>query len=138
VKTTDPTARQYSLHALTALGIPCPEKYMAMLNAVPANEGIPGLYPWWFLPNPEATAQYASAIAGRPVLPFAQAIGQDLIACFLTDSTSEPSVIVLNPWSEVGAARTRAILANYEGWLTYAKETSERFIEREKEDADDQ
>jgi hypothetical protein len=138
VKAVDPIARQHTLRALATLGIPCPEKYMEMLKAVPANEGIPGLYPWWFLPDPEATGKYASSVAGRPVLPFAQAIGHDLIACFLTDSSSEPSVVVIKPWSEVGAAQTRATLASYDAWLTYAKETSERFMAREKEDADDQ
>lgn len=86
--TVDPVARQYLVRALAELAIPCPARYQEMLDQIPPGKAIPNLYPRWFLPNPEANRASDSAVAGRPVIPFAQAIGYDLIACFLV----EPSV----------------------------------------------
>lgn len=106
-----------------------------MLEQTPITRGIANLYPWAFLPNPGSTAPYYSAVAGRKVIPFAQAIGYDLIACFLAEPASEPGVVVLNPWSEVGAAQTQAVLPNYDAWLVYAQDISERIQAREKEES---
>jgi hypothetical protein len=135
MKTIDPVARQYPLRALAELNMHCPSSYESMLAKVPPNACIPGLYPWWFLPDPKETQQYAAAVAGRPVVPFAQAIGHDLLACFIVEEFASPSVIVINPWSERGAAQVRAILPNYSAWLTYAEETSARFLAQEREDS---
>lgn len=84
-----------------------------MLRQTPANRVIGDLSPWAFLPDPERSAKYCSEAIGRPVLPFAQAVEQDMMACFLPEPPGEPAVVVINPWSEDKAGVVLARLPDY-------------------------
>ena len=132
--TVDP--RMYVVTALKSQGAPVPELYSKALGMTPADRVIEGLNPWAFLPSPERSIEYCSNAFGEHVLPFAQAIGQDLVACFLVQSSQEPRVVVINPWAESGGVVVKAEFVDYEGWLPYAAEVSRKVTERERDDDD--
>lgn len=113
-------ARRYVVRSLRARALHCPERYLTMLDATPDGQAIRGLSPWIFLPWPEHTAAYCSEAIGEAVLPFAQALGHDLIACFLTEPGPHPEVVVLNPWSPSKRLVRRANLPSFDIWLSYA------------------
>jgi hypothetical protein len=131
---TNSATREYVGRALDRLGSVCPIRYAGMLVQTPANAVIENLSPWAFLPDPERSAKYCSEALGRPVLPFAQAVEQDMVACFLPEPAGNPAVVVINPWSENKAAVVKTLLPNYEAWLKYAAEVSSRVQAREAED----
>lgn len=113
-------ARRHVVRTLRSQAIACPEKYRLMLDRTSDGEFIRDLKPWIFLPYPEHTAGYCAEILSQPVLPFAQAIGEDLIACFQYAPVDNPGVIVLNPWSRSKRLVRRAELPSYDIWLSYA------------------
>jgi hypothetical protein len=129
--------REYVVQALNALGSVCPEKYTAMLEQTPENRCIANLRPWAFDQDPATAEQFCSEAAGRPVLPFALAIEQDMMACFLTESSAKPTVIVINPWSEDKTTVVQAQLPDYDAWLKYAAEVSRQVHAREAEEDED-
>ena len=133
--TVDP--KMYVVQALKAQGASVPDRYSETLGKTPADSVIEGLSPWAFLPSPERSVDYCSEAFGARVWPFAQAIGQDLMACFLVQSSQEPRVVVINPWADSGASVVKAEFVDYEGWLPYAEEISRDVMERERAEDDD-
>jgi hypothetical protein len=108
-----------------------------MLAITHENQVIANLSPWVFLPVPERSIGYCSEALGQSVLPFAQAVGQDLVACFLVTRSNYPAVIVINPWADNSAGVVRAELQDYDAWLIYAEQISREVAEREQEDDDE-
>lgn len=133
----DDSARMYVAQALERLGVICPERYLVMLGKTPSDRAIENLSPWVFLPMPERSVGYCSEAFGQPVLPFAQAAGQDLVACFLARPLTSPSVIVINPWSDDKSDVVKAELSDYSAWLIYADQISREVLEREREEDED-
>ena len=130
--------REYVVKALSSQGSICPDRYTAMLVKTPINKVIENLSPWTFLPDPERSAKYCTEALGYAVLPFAQAVGQDLIACFAPGQFGAPAVVVINPWSEDKEAVLKKELADYDAWLVYAAEISRQVEANEiDEDADE-
>jgi hypothetical protein len=129
--------REYIVNALNELGGSCPEQYITMLRQTPENKTISNLRPWAFDHDPESAIQFCSEALGRPVLPFAQAIGQDMMACFLPEPSANPAVVVINPWSEDKAKVLKAELADYNAWMDYAAEVSRQVQAREAEEDDE-
>ena len=129
--------REYILYAFDAFGIKCPQKYITMLRQTPRNRTITNLKPWAFDHDPESAVQFCSEALGRPILPFAQAVGQDMMACFLPQPLANPAVVVINPWSENKATVLKAELADYDAWLNYATELSRQIHAREADEEDD-
>ena len=129
--------REYVVRALNALGAICPQKYITMLKQTPGNKTISNLRPWAFDHDPAGAVQFCSEALGLSILPFAQAIGQDMMACFLHEPLANPAVVVINPWSEDKAAVLKAKLADYDAWLDYAAEVSRQVQERETEEEED-
>ncbi len=117
-------ARQYVVRTLKSQAICCPSRYLSMLAETPAGGPIRGLAPWIFLPYPEYTSVYCSEACNQPVLPFAQALGEDLIACFQNGPANNPTVIVLNPWTHNKRLLRRAELPSFDTWLSYAYHVS--------------
>ena len=88
------------IRALTRLGSGVPPKYVELLAGTPLERTIPGISPWAFDKEPETAIEFCSRAVGRPVLPFAQAVGEDLMACFETVPMDDPAVLVINPWAQ--------------------------------------
>jgi hypothetical protein len=133
----DKDLRTYVVRALAALGT-SPGKYEQLLNATPTNKTIEALRPWAFDHDPERAIGFCSEAAGRPVLPFAQAVGEDMMACFKNEPSATPGVLVINPWAE---DKTRVLLAelpDFGAWLVYAEKVSREVQAREQEDADNE
>lgn len=124
---------------LAALGSMAPPKYVEMLTQTPEGRGIESLYPWGWAHDPKSSADYCSKALGRRVLPFAQAIGEDMFACFETQPSDNPAVVVVNPWGQhegewVKSAVEIQRLPDYEAWLVYAKKISDKVRERDQEE----
>lgn len=132
---TDQEVREYVVRALEELGLPCPQKYRDLLARTPAIKLIDGLDPWFFPPNPENSVAYCSEAIGRPVLPFAQAVEEDMMACFLVEPSTNLKVIVINPWAEKKEDVALAELSNFDAWLTYAEQVSHAVRRREEEES---
>lgn len=134
--------REYVIGALAALGSTCPAKYEAMLKATPVHHAIEGLIPWFFLSNPERSSEYCSKALGRPVLPFAQAVEQDMMACFETTPSENPAVVVINPWAQgegewVNGEVEIERLPNFDAWLVFAERIAQLVAQREREESED-
>lgn len=114
------------------------QKYEEMLAATPPGYTINGLAPWWFMPTPERDIDYCSKAAGRPVLPFAQAVEEDMMACFKAEPGATPGVLVLNPWSNGWGLTVLADLPDFDAWLVYAEQVSREVQARKQEKADDE
>lgn len=127
----------YVVQSLKSLGICVPERYSEMLERTSLDRVIENLNPWAFLSSPERSAEYCSKAFGSRIWPFAQAIGQDLMACFLVHSSGDPRVVVINPWADSSANVVKAEFVDYEGWLAYAAEVSREVTERESAEDDD-
>ena len=125
--------RDYVAQALEELGSALPKNYLAMLAETPVHRAINGLSPWFFPANPERAIKFCSEAAGRSVLPFAQAVEEDKMACFVVTPGSEPAVIVVNPWCEDKTTAVQARLPSYDAWQKYAAEVSREVQARETE-----
>jgi hypothetical protein len=134
----DKEARAFVARTLERLGAQGFSRYTELLASTPVDKVIEGLDPWAFLPTPERSNAYCSEAAGRPVLPFAQAVGEDMMACFEMRPGHAPTVIVINPWAENKADVILAELADFDAWLIYAKKVSQAVQAREPEEADDE
>jgi hypothetical protein len=126
--------RDYVAQTLKGLGAALPDKYITMLAETPVHRAINGLSPWFFPENPERANKFCSEAAGRPVLPFAQAVEEDKMACFVVEPGDEPAVIVINPWSEDRSTVVQARLPSYDAWLKYAAEVSRKVQARETQE----
>jgi len=129
--------RAFVVEALNTLGTSV-RKYEEMLAGTSPGATIAGLDPWWFLPTPGKSAEYCSKVAGRPVLPFAQAIEEDMMACFKAEPAQIPGVLVINPWSEGFGPVVLADLPDFEAWLVFAKQISEEVRAREQAEGEDE
>lgn len=126
--------RMYVVAALAEQGLACPERYSSLLAQTPANRVIENLAPWCFLPDPKRASEYCSEALGRPTLPFALAIDEELIACFDTEPASNPKVIVINPWSADRSAVVQEELRDFDAWLEYADKISREVLAREQDE----
>jgi hypothetical protein len=129
--------RGYAVQTLKRLGAALPERYQMMLAETPAHRAISGLSPWFFPADPARAIEFCSEAAGRPVLPFAQAVEEDMMACFVPKPFGEPAVVVINPWSEDKTSVVQARLPNYDAWLDYATEVARQVQAREADEDDD-
>jgi hypothetical protein len=129
--------REYIVHVLNTLGSVCPARYAQMLSGTPTNGVIENLSPWAFLPDPERSSRYTTEALGYPVLPFAQAVEEDLVACFVSEPSTNPEVIVINPWSDEKAAMLKAELRDFEAWLAYAEQISREVQARQADEEND-
>lgn len=127
----------YVTKTLADHGVVCPERYLLMLKQTPINRVIADLIPWAFLPDPERSSEYCTEVVGQSVLPFAQAIGEDLMACFLMKGELVPSVIVINPWSEDKSKIVQENLENFDDWVDYARKVSQEVMARDQDDAEE-
>jgi hypothetical protein len=134
---SDQDIRTYVVRALAALGAST-KKYEQLLSATPINRAIEGLRPWAFDHDPERAIGFCSEAAGRPVLPFAQAVGEDMMACFTTEPATSPRVIVINPWAEDKGHVVLAELPDFHSWLAYAEKVSRTVQAREREESGDE
>jgi hypothetical protein len=107
-----------------------------MLAEAKPNRTIDGLRPWAFDHDPESAIAFCSDALGREVLPFAQAIGQDLMACFMADQPSSLPVVVINPWASDRSGTIQRTFPDFDAWLVYAKEVSEAVLADEREESD--
>lgn len=131
-------ARMYVVRELMRLGMAGMERYAALLASTPANRVIDGLDPWAFPLAPEKAVGFCSGALGRAVLPFAQAIGEDMMACFETVLSATPAVVVIDPWAHDKAHVVLAELPDFDAWLVYAEQVSREVRAREQEEADDE
>lgn len=125
-----PASRTFVLEAFRMLGRECPPRYEAMLAHTPHDEVIAGLRPWFFMSSPGRSVGYCSAAARQPVLPFCQALEQDLVACFLPES---PQVVLINPWAVAPQDVLRQTFTDYDAWLAYAHTFSAALAQLENE-----
>ena len=130
-------SNEFTVQALQKLSINCPEKYVALLRATPANRTIEGMRPWAFAHDPQSLVEVFSSAVGWPVLPFAQAIGEDMMVGFRTEASQNPAVTVFNPWAQDKAHVVLAELPDFDAWLVYAAEFSNEFLAREAEAEDE-
>lgn len=129
--------KEYVVGALGDYGMTCPDRYIEMLRRTPIHRAIEGLRPWYFDHDPASAVQFCSEAAGRTVLPFAQAVEEDMMACFVPKPFGEPAVVVINPWSEDKTSVVQARLPNYDAWLDYATEVARQVQAREADEDDD-
>lgn len=134
---TKDEARTYVVRELTRLKAPVMERYAALLASTPPNKVIQGLDPWAFDHDPERAVGFCSEAIGRRVLPFAQAVGEDMVACFETESSGAPAVVVIDPWSSDKARVVLAKLAGFDEWLIYAKDVATAVQKRERDEGSD-
>lgn len=125
MQTAPPDEREYVVSRLQNLGAGEAEAYARLLRATPVSRVIEGLSPWAFLPSPRELEPYCSEAAGRPLLPFAQAIGLDMVACFTLPASGGTGVLVIDPWHE-GSCQTLATLPGFAAWLSYARDLAHR------------
>lgn len=128
--------REYAAQVLKARGADCPIKYLKMLAQTPVHRVIKDLDPWVFDHDPESAVEFCSEAAGREVLPFARAAGEDMMACFVPAQSGEPAILVIDPWAHDSAHIIQAELPNYDAWLAYAAEVSRQVQAREAEEKD--
>lgn len=130
-------AKAFAVHALAMVEAYEP-RYVELLKITPTNRSIDGLRPWAFDHEPEGAIGFCSEAIDRLVLPFAQAIGEDMMACFEVAPEKAPSVVVINPWAESKAAVLLAELPDFDAWLSYAKQVSRAVQAREQQEAEDE
>ncbi|MBK4738444.1 hypothetical protein [Noviherbaspirillum pedocola] len=102
-----------------------PTSFDAYLLAHPTagNE----LEPWGITADPESNAR-CSAQYGLPLVKFAQAWHEDMIACFIAGTGDNPKVVVLNPWAQTlvdnewrETGQVLEELPNFDAWLEWAR-----------------
>lgn len=85
------------------------------------------LEPWGISASIEANTLYSEQFQ-IPLVQFAQAWHEDMIACFVVGSGNDPKVVVINPWAQTCEngewTETGAILeqiANFAAWLEWVQ-----------------
>lgn len=71
--------------------------------------------PWGLIADVESNRLWSEA-SGQPLVQFAQAWHEDMIACFLVDGSEDPPVVVINPW------RQRMVDGKVEQYCTLLKQ----------------
>jgi len=125
--------RRFLVGLLAERGLECPAQYVAMLDGSQAGRTIDGLWPWAFDADPREAIGFCSEAVGREILPFAQAIGEDLMACFDPIKGPELPVVVIDPWNSDKPNVVRATLQNFAAWLSHAELISKSALAAEKE-----
>ncbi|UWE15653.1 hypothetical protein [Herbaspirillum huttiense] len=82
-----------------------------------------GLPPWGFAHDVAKWSAECSAEFNRPLVLFAQAYQEDMVAGFEGLSGNDPRVIVLNPWGEP-KPYVIAELDDFDAWLEWARQES--------------
>lgn len=107
------------------VGFNYPASFDAYVSGYPAIEDE--LEPWGITADTESNLLYSKEY-GRPLCKFAQAWLEDMIACFVVGTGSDPRVVVLNPWAdkEVDGEWMKVMhvleeLPNFEAWLEWAR-----------------
>lgn len=102
-----------------------PESFDAYLrhSASPEDD----LEPWGITADPEANARYSEQY-GMPLVKFAQAWHEDMIACFVAGTGNEPRVRILNPWAQKlldgewrMTGQVLEELPSFEAWLEWVR-----------------
>ena len=103
-----------------------PKSFEALLQQLPPKEA---LEPWGITASTEANTLYSEQFQ-VPLVQFAQAWHEDMVACFVADSGLDPKVLVINPWAqacengewkEVGAIIEQ--FPNFEAWLAWLRDS---------------
>lgn len=126
--------RLYVVRQFSERGLSCPAQYLTMLLNVRPDYVIDGLYPWDFFTSPEEMKEFCSEVVGHEILPFAQAVGEDTVACFDMSRTPALPVLVIDPWNKRKPSSVLADLPDYDAWLVYAKALSDEVIASEREE----
>ncbi len=84
---------------------------------------LTGLPPWGFAHDVAKWSAECSAEFNRPLVLFAQAYHEDMVAGFEGLSGNDPRVIVLNPWGEP-KPYVIAELDDFDAWLEWARQES--------------
>lgn len=98
-------------------------------NALANPIVLDSLEPWGFTADSEANA-WLSELFHLPLVQFAQAWHEDLVACFIVGNGENPKVVVANPWAQTIVdgewQETGAILEeheNFEQWLDWVRKS---------------
>jgi len=85
--------------------------------------------PWGIIADVEANNMWSESF-GRPLIQFAQAWHEDMLACFVVDGSSDPSVVVINPWQQRmvdGKAERYCMLReqfpNFTAWFDWMRDS---------------
>ncbi|MDT0140817.1 hypothetical protein [Acidovorax sp. PRC11] len=85
--------------------------------------------PWGIIADVEANNMWSESF-GRPLIQFAQAWHEDMLACFVVDGSSDPSVVVINPWQQRmvdGKAERYCMLMeqfpNFTAWFDWMRDS---------------
>lgn len=106
-------------------GFSYPMSFDAYLEAHPKFEAE--LDPWGATTDTESNQRYSEQY-GLPLVKFAQAWHEDMIACFVIGTGDDPKVMVLNPWAQTlvddewrETGQVLEELANFDAWLEWAR-----------------
>lgn len=100
-------------------GFAYPASYKQFVEAYPKKMGLP--HSWGYTSDLAAGSLGYSKLFGRPLVLFAQAFGEDMVACFDGVPDSDPRVVVLNPWGQPKPYIV-AELPSFAAWLTWVAE----------------
>lgn len=126
-------ARHYALRALGQEESLCPPEYEALLARTPIGKTLADLHPWKLDDDPLSGVALLSQAAGRYLIPFAEAVEHDLVACFAPERHQQPAVWLVNPWSAEKGNAVRAICRDFAAWLQYAEKIAREVRRREAE-----
>lgn len=108
-------------------GFTYPRSFLQFLQDFP--EAREQFDPWGLVADVESNQLWSEA-SGRPLLQFAQAWHEDLLACFVVDGSADPAVVVINPWQQRmvnGKAEQYCMLVeqfpNFEEWLKWMRDS---------------
>lgn len=109
------------------IGFSYPAAYKAFVDACPPDvAAMPGLPPWVFSGNLAWAIQESPDMFGLTLVPFAQAVQQDLLAYFIADGSSK--VVLTNPWGSDERFRYYKEFPSFDDWLDFARAYSAHFL----------
>jgi hypothetical protein len=125
-------------------GFAYPAKFIEFAHAFPEMEDA--FEPWGLTADADSNNRYSEQF-GQPLVKFAQAWHEDMLACFVVSSVGEPAVVVINPWAqEVVASKTEQVGAviekfpSFDAWLEWMRNSDlvQQYAEQrgESEDGD--
>jgi hypothetical protein len=97
-------------------GFTYPLSYRQFVEAHPKKMKLPNS--WGYTSDVAGGSLRYSKLFNRPLVLFAQAFGEDMVACFDAVPGPDPRVVVLNPWGEPEPF-TIAELPNFAAWLAW-------------------
>jgi hypothetical protein len=111
-------------------GFEYPRSFMAHLAQHPRMSVE--LRPWHAEPGDGGFDRRLSERLGRPVVMFAKADFEDMVACFVVGTGEESKVVVVNPWLEKlidgqwqQTCKVLHELSNFEQWVQWALNSPE-------------